>query len=99
MSVEAEIVGEAGDGLQALELFKSKKPDIVTMDITMPEMDGLSSMVEMLKVNPEARIVVITALADRATALDAMDKGAAGFVAKPFTSESLWEALEPVLKS
>lgn len=92
-----EIVGEAPDGRAALELYKEKRPDIVTMDITMPEMDGLETLVEMQKVDPAPRIIIITALKDRDTALEALQKGAAGFLGKPFTEVQLKEEITRIM--
>ncbi len=88
-----DIVGEAGDGKSALKLFAQHQPDLVTMDITMPEMDGLQSLVEMRKISETARIIIITALKDKDTALDALQKGAAGFLPKPFTEAQLKEEI------
>jgi two-component system chemotaxis response regulator CheY len=92
-----EVIGEAGDGKTALNLFMEKRPDIVTMDITMPEMDGLSCLEEMMKINPSAKVVVITALRDESTGLKALKLGAKGFLPKPFTKESLVEQLQRLL--
>lgn len=84
-----EIIGEAGDGKTALQLFRDKRPDIVTMDITMPEMDGLSALEQMRQVDAAAKILIVTALKDKDTALEALQKGASGFLGKPFTEEQL----------
>ncbi|MBX7056424.1 MAG: response regulator [Leptospirales bacterium] len=84
-----EIVGEAGDGKIAVEMFRSHSPDLVTMDITMPEMDGLAALEAMRSINPAARILIVTALRDKDTALEALQKGASGFLGKPFTAEQL----------
>lgn len=87
-----EVVGRAGNGKDAIELFKSNHPDVVTLDITMPELDGLSALDEMLKINTKARIIIISALSAKEIALSALKKGAALFVNKPFTREELHEA-------
>jgi two-component system chemotaxis response regulator CheY len=79
----------AGDGVEALKIFDEFKPQIVTMDITMPNMDGLSCVEAILKRDPTTRILVISALADRGTAVEAVKRGAQGFLLKPFTSETL----------
>jgi two-component system, chemotaxis family, chemotaxis protein CheY len=79
----------AGDGIEALKVFEDFKPDIVTMDITMPNMDGLSCVEQILKRNAATRILVISALADKGTAVEAVKRGATGFLLKPFTSETL----------
>jgi len=82
-------VRTAANGVEALTLFNEFDPDVVTMDITMPEMDGLSCVDAMLRKKPRARILVISALADKATAVEAVKRGALGFLLKPFSSESL----------
>jgi len=79
----------AGDGLEALKIFDEFHPEIVTMDITMPNMDGLSCVEAILERNADTRILVISALADRGTAVEAVKRGAQGFLLKPFTSETL----------
>ena len=93
-----EIVGHAADGRQAVEMADSLKPDIVTMDITMPEMDGLTAIEHILKIHPEARIIVVSALAGRETAMTAIKKGAVSFLLKPFTREELHEVFEEVME-
>ncbi|MCR9143386.1 MAG: response regulator [bacterium] len=93
-----ELVGEAGDGVQALEQMRVHKPDLVTLDITMPEMDGLTCLDEMLKIDPAIKVIVISALSDQATALKALKAGAKGFLGKPFTEDKIKEAFDRVLK-
>ena len=84
-----EVVGEADDGDVGLELFKQLQPDIVTMDITMPNMDGLTCMEEMLKIKSDTKILIITSLNNKTTLLEAVDRGAAGFIVKPFVEAKL----------
>ncbi|MCB0280250.1 MAG: response regulator, partial [Calditrichaeota bacterium] len=84
---DLDIVGEANNGVVALELFKKTRPDMVTLDITMPEMDGLQCLKKMLAVLPQTTVVMITALADKATGLIAMSEGAKAFLVKPVTHE------------
>lgn len=84
-----EIVGTAGDGNTALQMFKEVRPDVVTLDITMPKMDGLTVLEEMIKFDSNAKIMVITALTDKATGMKAIKTGAKGFLSKPFTPEKL----------
>ncbi len=79
----------AADGVEALKIFDEFHPEIVTMDITMPNMDGLSCVEAILRKAPETKILVISALADRGTAVEAVKRGATGFLLKPFTSETL----------
>ena len=81
---DVEIVGTSIDGYNALEIFKQHKPDIVTLDITLPGIDGLDVLDEMMKINPNAKVIVITALKDKATGLKAIRLGAKGYIVKPF---------------
>ncbi len=93
-----EIVGTAATGVEALELVKEKKPDIITLDITMPEMDGITCLVEIMKIHPQAKVMIITALSDKLTGLQALDKGARGFLYKPVNSMALSKAFDKLLK-
>ena len=92
-----EVVGTAANGLEALELFRATQPDIVTMDITMPQMDGIECIEKLVALRPAVRILVISALADKATAVEAMEKGANGFLNKPFTDRQLNEAIAELM--
>ena len=94
---ELELVGTAGNGLDAIELFKRSDPDVVTMDLTMPQMDGIECISRLVSMKPAVRILVISALADKATAVEAMEKGANGFLNKPFTDRQLNEAIAELL--
>jgi two-component system chemotaxis response regulator CheY len=87
-----QVIGMAKNGVEALSLFLEEQPDLVTMDLTMPEMDGVECTEKMIALNPDANILVISALSDKATALKAMKKGARGFLYKPFTDDQLVEA-------
>jgi two-component system chemotaxis response regulator CheY len=93
-----EVVGSAGDGHAAIELFKTADPDIVTMDLTMPRMDGIECITQLVALKPSVRILVISALNDKDTAVEAMQRGANGFLTKPFTEYQLQEALSTLLK-
>jgi two-component system chemotaxis response regulator CheY len=95
---ELELIGTAGNGLEAIELFKKADPDVVTMDLTMPQMDGIECISELVKMKPAVRILVISALADKATAVEAMEKGANGFLNKPFTDRQLNEAIADLIR-
>ena len=95
---ELEVVGAAANGLEALDLFKRTDPDLVTMDLTMPQMDGIECIERLVRMKPEVRILVISALADKATAVHAMEKGANGFLNKPFTDRQLNEALAELMR-
>lgn len=95
---ELSVVGAAANGVEALELFKRTDPDLVTMDITMPQMDGIECIQRLVELKPAIRILVISALADKATAVDAMEKGANGFLNKPFTDRQLNEAIAELIR-
>lgn len=87
------VVGSAGNGAEALAVFHRTDPDLVTMDLTMPEMNGIECIEHLVRLKPAVRILVISALADKATAIEAIEKGASGFLHKPFTDRQLNEAL------
>src|SRR3954468_3682507 len=95
---ELELIGSAGNGLEAIELFKKADPDVVTMDLTMPQMDGIECISKLVELKPAVRILVISALADKATAVEAMEKGANGFLNKPFTDRQLNEAIADLIR-
>ena len=92
------IVALAGDGVQALELARAKRPDLVTMDLTMPHMDGEACIEALAAELPDTRILVVSALSDKATALRALRKGAHGFLHKPFKDEDLVCALTELME-
>lgn len=87
------IVGLAKNGVEALKLAQATRPDVITMDLTMPEMDGIECIGKLLRMNPAFNILVVSALADRTTAIAALRLGARGFVAKPFSDQELQAAL------
>lgn len=95
---ELQLVGTAGNGVEAIELFKRTDPDVVTMDLTMPRMDGIECISHLVALKPEVRILVVSALADKATAVEAMEKGANGFLNKPFTDRQLNEAIAELMR-
>lgn len=96
--MDIEVVATATNGLEAVELFKKHRPDIVTMDLTMPKMDGLECIYELTDIDPNANILVISALSDKVTGIKALQLGARGFICKPFTDEDLFEALEEMME-
>jgi len=79
-----EVAGEAENGAQAVERYKEVKPDLVTMDITMPEMDGITAVREIKKIDPAAKIVMVSAMGQQAMVIEAIQAGAIDFVVKPF---------------
>ncbi|HEX4049730.1 MAG TPA: response regulator [Steroidobacteraceae bacterium] len=93
-----EFVGAARNGREALEMHAQLRPTIVTMDLTMPEMDGGECVERLMQRDPEILILVISALADKLTAIDAIEKGARGFLYKPFTDRQLNHALRRLIE-
>lgn len=89
-----EVVGEAENGKLAVERYKLLTPDIVTMDITMPEMDGLTALKEILQVNPKANIIMVSAMGQEAMVREAIISGAKGFIVKPFKEEGILSAID-----
>ncbi len=92
-----EVVGEAETGLQAVEKYQQLKPDLVTMDIVMPDMSGIDAVREIIKVDPEARILMCSAMGQQALVVEAIQAGAKDFVVKPFQPSRVLEAVERVL--
>lgn len=92
-----EVVGEAADGLQAVEKYKEVNPDLVTMDITMPEMDGITSLKEIKKIDPGAKIIMCSAMGQQAMVIDAIQAGAKDFIVKPFQADRVLEAIKKTL--
>ncbi len=93
-----EICGEASNGDEAVRLYEILKPDLVTMDVTMKEMDGLEAAREILGRHPEARIVMVTALGQERVLMDCLSLGVKDFVVKPFESERIVSAVHKALR-
>lgn len=91
-----EVVAEAEDGIQAVEKYLQIKPDLVTMDITMPNMDGITAIKKIMAEDPNARIVVVSAMGQKALVIEALNSGAKDFIVKPFQPERIVEALQKV---
>jgi len=88
----------AGNGVEAVEVFKQELPELVTMDLTMPEMDGVECVKHLVEIKPDVLILVISSLSDKATTIQAMKNGAKGFLTKPFDDEQINAALEQLLE-
>jgi len=93
-----EVVGEAADGVQAIEKFKELTPDLVTMDITMPEMDGIAALKEIKKIDPSSIVIMCSAMGQQAMVIDAIQAGAKDFIVKPFQAERVLEAINKALE-
>ena len=94
-----DIVGEAENGVQAVAKFKELKPDLVTMDITMPEMDGITAVKEIKKLDPTAKIIMCSAMGQQAMVIDAIQAGAKDFIVKPFQPNRVLEAVQKEVES
>ena len=92
-----EIVGEAGNGNEAFSQFQALKPDVMTLDITMPEKDGLVALKEILAFDPTAKVVMCSALGQESKVLEAVKSGARDFVVKPFQAERVLAAVGKAL--
>ena len=88
-----EVIGEAGDGRAAVEMYATLRPDLVIMDMVMPEMSGVDAVREIRALDPSARIVMCSAMGQQALVTDALAAGARGFITKPFTASRVLEAL------
>ena len=89
-----EVVGEASNGKEAVEKYKELKPDVVTMDITMPEMNGIEAVKEIKKIDPNANIIMVSAMGQQAMVIEAIQAGAKDFIVKPFQPARVIEALK-----
>lgn len=90
------VVGEAGNGNEALEKYKELKPDIVTMDITMPDCDGIEGLKKIKAADAGANVVMCSAMGQQAMVLEAIKSGAKDFIVKPFQADRVLEALQKV---
>lgn len=94
-----DVVAEASNGLEAVKLYQEKLPDLVTMDITMPDMDGITAVKEIRKTNPNAKIIMCSAMGQQGMVLEAIQAGARDFVVKPFQKDRVLEAITKLLNS
>jgi two-component system chemotaxis response regulator CheY len=92
-----EIIGEAENGQVAVELYKKLKPDLVTMDITMPEMNGIEGVKAIREFDPDAKIIMCSAMGQQAMVMEAIQAGAKDFIVKPFQQDRILQAIGRVL--
>jgi len=92
-----EVVAEASDGQEAFEKYKEFQPDLVTMDITMPDMDGISSLKKIREFDPQAKVIMCSAMGQQAMVIDAIQAGAKDFIVKPFQNDRVIEAINKTL--
>lgn len=92
-----EVVGEAENGAKAVEKFKELSPDLVIMDITMPEMDGIQAVKAIKEIDGNAKVVMCSAMGQQAMVIEAIQAGARDFIVKPFQADRVVEAIKKVL--
>ncbi len=94
-----QLAGEASNGAEAVEQYRKLKPDLVTMDIVMPEMDGIDAVKEIRAFDPEAKIIMVSAMGQQSMVIDSIQAGARDFIIKPFQPPRVQEALKRVVGS
>ncbi|WP_018921594.1 response regulator [Salsuginibacillus kocurii] len=92
-----EVAGEAANGEEAVTLYKEANPDLVTMDITMPDKDGLEALKEIKGIDPEAKVIMCSAMGQQSMVIEAIQMGAKDFIVKPFQSDRVLEAINKVM--
>lgn len=91
------VVAEASNGFEAIDQAKKNKPDIITLDITMPEMDGIMAIKEILAVSPASKVIMVSAMGQQSMVIDAIKMGAKDFIVKPFDKTRVQQAIENVI--
>jgi two-component system chemotaxis response regulator CheY len=92
-----EVIGEAGNGTEAVQQYQSLKPDLTTLDITMPEKDGLSALKDIMALDPSAKVIMCSALGQESKVLESIKLGAKDFVVKPFQADRVLDAVGKAL--
>lgn len=93
-----EVVAEAQNGAEAIEKFKSERPDLITMDITMPEMDGIEALRGIRAIDSQAKVVMCSAMGQQAMVMESIQSGAVDFIVKPFDSDRVIQSLNKVVR-
>lgn len=93
-----EIVAEAVNGAEGVEKFRIYRPDITTMDITMPALGGIDAVKDIIEIDPDAKIIMVTAAGQKANMIEALKKGAADFIQKPFDMDVIVNTIEKVME-
>jgi two-component system chemotaxis response regulator CheY len=92
-----EVVGEAGNGVEAVDRYQQLQPDLTTLDITMPEKDGIAALQEIIALDPAARVIMCSALGQESKVLESIKLGARDFVVKPFQADRVLDAVRKAL--
>ena len=92
-----EVIGEAANGNEAVERFRDLRPEVTTLDITMPEKDGLTALQEIIGLDPGARVIMCSALGQESKVLESIKTGAKDFIVKPFKAERVLGAVDKAL--
>ena len=92
-----EVVGEAQNGVEAVEKYRALSPDLVTMDMVMPQMDGITAVKQIVAGDPNARIIMCTSMGQQALVVKAIQAGAKSFITKPFQPPKILETIQKVL--
>lgn len=93
-----EVVAEGSNGAEAVHLYRIVRPDLVTLDITMPEMDGLSALIEIRQLDPKAKVIMCSAMGQKKIVIDAIMAGAKDFIVKPFNEERVADTIHKALE-
>lgn len=89
-----EVVAEAQNGADAIEKYRAERPDIVTMDITMPEMDGIEALKGIKRIDPSAKVIMCSAMGQQAMVMEAIQSGALDFIVKPFETDRVIDSIQ-----
>lgn len=89
-----EIVGEAGNGIEAIKMAEECQPDVITLDITMPEMDGVTALPQILAKAPKTKVIMCSAMGQQTMVVEAIKNGASDFIVKPFQKARVVQAIE-----
>ncbi|GJM26003.1 MAG: chemotaxis protein CheY [Phycisphaerae bacterium] len=99
VEMDCEIVAEAGDGKEAIEAYQKHRPDLVTLDLVMPNMGGLEALEKIRELDPKARVIVISAIDQRSSLMQAVKLGAVDYVVKPFDRDGVKKALNRAMET
>jgi len=92
-----EVVGEASNGIKAVEMYKKERPEVVTMDITMPDMDGIEAVKQIKEFDPAAKVIMCSAMGQQSMVMEAIRAGARDFIVKPFQADRVLEAIKKTI--